>query len=85
MVVVVLPSPSGVGVMAVAMLATAVRGTDLALWIAIDVLAVTAVVSAVVAVHVALRALRARPAVVRLATVLGTLIALMTIVLVALE
>jgi tellurite resistance protein TerC len=75
----------GVGVMAVAMLATAVRGTDLALWIAIDVLAVTAVVSAVVAVHVALRALRARPAVVRLATVLGTLIALMTIVLVALE
>jgi tellurite resistance protein TerC len=75
----------GVGTVALAMVATAVRGTDLALWIAIGVLAVTAAVSAVIVLHVAQRAIQARPAVVRLVTIVGTLVALLTILLVALE
>lgn len=75
----------GAGVLGLAALAASVRGTDVALWIAIDVVIVAAAVSAVVVVNLALRSLRARPAVVRLVTIVGTLVALMTLVMVALE
>jgi tellurite resistance protein TerC len=75
----------GSAVTVLAIVAAGTRQTDLALWLAVDGLLVVLVVSAVTAAHIVSRALRARPSVVRLVTILGSLAALMTLALVAID
>lgn len=75
----------GAAATALATVATAIRGTDTALWLAVDAVLIVLAMTMVIVINLALRELQARPALVRLVTIVVSMAALTSLLLVALE